>query len=404
MVPVQSERWDATALEVQQSAHKEGIFLAVAYVAMCFLTVFLITFMYWSRGTSVIFRILVYLYSLSTVKLAVKFVFEDYKFNYPKFVTGLHFIFCSFVAACVLASQSRAEGQTRIAKLERGVPTRREFCLQVMPIALAFAYSVGANNMALVFCSAAFTEIVGATSPVVSALFSVMMGLPFDLQLLGPTLLVVFACAVSTSGEVNFSVIGFFLCLMSMLSRALKATVQQYTMTGESRQKFDPVNLMLWTCLPSFALVQLWSFATEGLGPFRDLMKLSSAQRFGLAFCIFLSCANACVLNLAALFCTRDLGAVGVQIVAQVKSILTFLGAVALFGDVVTTREVVGFVAVLIGVFWFSHKESKIKKEKEELEPKRGGDEPKPLAASGRQGAKWRAESTAEAESVAQKA
>merc|ERR1719456_1975923 len=97
------------------------------------------------------------------------------------------------------------------------------------------------------------------------------------------------------------------------------------------------------------------------MAPF--VMLQASPRRTSLVLFLLLSCANACILNLSNLFCTKDLGAVGVQLVAQMKSVLTVLGAVALFHEVVTPIEVMGFVGVLIGVYLFSKTEQAIKTE-----------------------------------------
>merc|ERR1719410_1635657 len=69
------------------------------------------------------------------------------------------------------------------------------------------------------------------------------------------------------------------------------------------------------------------------------------------------SCVNATILNMAQLWVTKDLGAVGSQIVVQSKTMLTILGAMAFFGEPVTWLEAFGFTTVLVGVFLFSHAE-----------------------------------------------
>merc|ERR1719409_536883 len=225
---------------------------------------------------------------------------------------------------------------------------------------MGFAISVAANNVALLFSSAAFTEIVASASPVVSIALLVLMGIPFDMRLLGPTLLVVAGCALSTSGEVNFSGLGMACCIVSIFGRAVKTTLQQRIMTGESKAKFDPVTLLAWMCVPSALLMMVWSLSVEGFAPYAMLQELES--RASLTICLLVSCVNACILNLSNLFCTKDLGAVGVQLVAQMKSVLTVLGAVALFHEAVTPIEIVGFVGVLGGVFLFSKLENTAKK------------------------------------------
>merc|ERR1719329_1527933 len=106
-----------------------------------------------------------------------------------------------------------------------------------------------------------------------------------------------------------------------MFARSFKTTLQQRIMTGEAKDKFDPVTLLAWMCIPSALLMSVWSLSVEGLAPF--MMLQASPKRRSLCFFLAISCGNACVLNLSNLFCTKDLGAVGVQLVAQMKSVLT---------------------------------------------------------------------------------
>jgi drug/metabolite transporter (DMT)-like permease len=302
------------------------------------------------------------------MKLSVKLIYVDYGFMFPKFVTALHFVSGAIVA---FAIRSRRE-PTHVASLtmetekvlivhrlqeQYGMPTGHEFWCMIFPIALTFALSIVANNMALMYSSAAFTEIVACTSPVVSIGLILCMGMPFNLRLLAPTLLVVAGASLSTAGELNFSGLGMALCFTSILMRSLKVTLQQRVMTGTSKAKFDPVTLLGWMCVPSAVLLMTWSAFVEGLSPFIMLKRSTSIS--GISLALMLSCVNACILNLSNLFCVKDLGAVGVQLVAQTKAVLTVLGGVALLNETVTALEVVGFAGILIGVFVFSKMEEK---------------------------------------------
>merc|ERR1740123_1180176 len=95
--------------------------------------------------------------------------------------------------------------------------------------------------------------------------------------------------------------------------------------------------------------------------PYVALRALAPAQLHGLVFAILLSCVNATILNLSQLYVTKDLGAVGGQLVAQAKMVLTVLGGMVLFGETFSQLEVVGFLLSLIGVFTFSRMDQAFK-------------------------------------------
>lgn len=149
--------------------------------------------------------------------------------------------------------------------------------------------------------------------------------------------------------------------------RGAQATLQQKLMTGESKDKFDPCTLLMWVSVPSIVVMLGGSLASEGLAPYRQMAAMDGAALKSLWVAIGLSCVNAVILNLAQLFVTKDLGAVGGQLVSQAKTVLTVLGSMALFGESVTKLELVGFVEVLFGVYAFSAMETRLKEEKAQL-------------------------------------
>lgn len=332
--------------------------LTEAYLLTMMLVTASITFIYRAQGARVICCILIYLLALSTMKLSVKWVFVVYEFKFPKFVTALHLLASMVMGFFILLRRSWLHNVVMV------VPTAQELFTKIFPLAFGFAVSLGANNIALVFCSAAFAEIIASTTPVVAVGMVIVAGLPFDRVLLGPTLLVVAGCAVSVVGEVNYSAMGLALCMLSNVMRAFKATLQQQLMTGSTKAKFDPCALLAWNCTASLVAMLVWSFATEGLAPWAELA--NKPEPLGILLSLLVSCANACVLNLSGLFVTKDLGAVGAQLVAQTKSVLTVLGGVVVFQETITRQELYGFIAVMTGTYLYSRMESRLKKERAE--------------------------------------
>lgn len=177
-----------------------------------------IVFIYGNRGWKVVFSVMMYLTALSSMKLAVKWVFVECAFKYAKFVTVLHFVSGALVCLGVLLVRRWQDG-SKIA-----VPTVSEFFFMITPIALATSFSIGACNMALGFSSVAFTEIVGATTCLFTVATVLLMGLPFDKRLLIPTVAVAMGCGLSTAGEVSFSTLGLVLVFGSNFFRSAKAT------------------------------------------------------------------------------------------------------------------------------------------------------------------------------------
>jgi len=286
--------------------------------------------------------------SLSTMTLSVKWVLSRCAYPYPSFVSSLHFLSGGIVTSLLLYVRQKQTG------VPIPTPSVHEFWALIFPIAVAVVISMWANNMALVLCSAAFTEIIGSSTCLITIGLVLIMGMPFDKKLTLPVLLVAVGCAFSIHGEVNFSTLGVSLCFMSNVFRALRASLQQKLMLGETRNKFDPCSLLFWICWPSMAVMFAVSLTLEGFAPYRQLQGMEPRQMYRLFFAIGVSCVNATVLNLSQLFVTKDLGAVGSQVAGQAKSVLTVMGAMVLFHEPVTALQIAGFTQVLAGVFMFS--------------------------------------------------
>jgi len=338
--------WSAVGAELVQRLPASKIAVGYgAYLTSAVLVASVIVFIYGNRGVPVIFGILMYLGANATIKLAVKWVFLTNRFTFPLFLTAMHF-----------ASGTLASGVWLCSRTCRGTapfpwPDNHEFFHMLLPISLSVVVSIGAGNEALSFASAAFTEVISATGCLVTVAMVMLMGMPFKHHLLLPTAMVTIGCAVSVAGEMNFSLVALLFCFLANVARSTKVALQQNLMTGESRSKYGPVPLLFWTCLPSSFVMLLTSMAVEGRGPYSH-MRHAKWQVFLIP--VLASCIVATVLNMSQIIVTKDLGAVGSQLVAQAKTVLTVLGSVAVFGEHVTWVETIGFASVLLGVLLYS--------------------------------------------------
>lgn len=327
--------------------------LALVYPLAVICVACVISVIYWPRGLAAVFTILVYVFSLSTMKLSVKYVFAFQGFVFPKFVTALHFAASAAFGFAVLYCHSRAKGGKDIV-----VPSLREMVLTIVPIALSFALSIGATNMAIGFCSVAFSEIVGSTQPIYTVAVLLAVGAEFNTVLLLPVLVVVFGCGLTVTGAAEFSLAGFALVGVGNIARATKGAGQQVLMAGDARERFEPFALLAWMCLAAAAVMLLFSALFEGGAPYRELQLEAGSGTYAA---IGISAVNACVLNLSSLFVVRELGAVGIILVGQTKAVLTVIGGVVLFGEAVSQIQCIGFAVVLLGTFAYSSMDRTLK-------------------------------------------
>jgi len=317
----------------------------------------IIAFIYWPHGPTVILKIVAYLLLGSTVTISVKLVFQDdFRFNFPKLLTTFHLIVSSIVGFLILFYRKYEQSKA----IE--IPTVSEFVWKLLPLCLGFTYSLGTGNMSLLYCSVGFAAIIGASTPFFSIALMTILGMPFNWLLLFPVSGIVFGCMATVMGTVEFSKHGLALVLLSNAGRAIKAVMQQKIMTGEVKEKYDPVTLLAWQCLICSPLMLSWSALSEGAPAFTSLMQQTQP---GVFFAVVaLSCAIAAALNAVHIFVIRDLGAIGLQATAQLKQGLVTLGGVLLLGDRFSLLSVVGGSLVLMSAFWYSRMEAKAKSDK----------------------------------------
>mmetsp|Transcript_130575 Transcript_130575/g.240168 ORF Transcript_130575/g.240168 Transcript_130575/m.240168 type:complete len:749 (-) Transcript_130575:96-2342(-) len=326
------------------------------YTCSLSMSALVISIIYWPLGATGILKILLYILLGSTVTLSVKLVYNDeFGFHFPKLMTTCHLIASAMFGFMVLFYRKHSQGQ------DIKIPTASEFGWNLLPMCLGFTYSLGCANMSLMYCSVAFAAIIGASTPFFSIALITLLGMPFHWELLLPVSGIVFGCMATVMGTLQFSVYGFVLLLLSNLGRAVKAVLQQRLLTGEVKEKFDPMTLLAWQCLICCPLMLLWSVFSEGSPAIAALVQQRQSWAFLAA--LALSCANGAALNALHILVIKDLGAVGIQATAQLKQGLTALGGVLLFGDAFTPLTVAGGGIVLLSAFWFTRVEAQIKNE-----------------------------------------
>jgi len=320
--------------------------LKLVYISSLLVVAVLVIGIFFNRGFIVILGIIAYLFSLSTITIAMKSVFSNQKFNFPKFVTSAHFLCCGVLCFGIMMYR-QMKGQKPVA-----VPSMKQMWGQIFPIAVAFAASVGANNVALVFCNAAFAEMMSGLTPVCVIFINLIEGKVFDLQLLCPVLAVMAGVCMCAVGELKFSVLGFFIIFIATCLRAFKINLQQKILGNQSpEEKLEPVELLGWMSPPCLMVMALWGGLTEGFEP---IVQLNAGQGLDITLAIGVTCVNACILNVTNNVVIRDLGAVGAGLTAQLKGILVLMGASVMLGEVIQLQQIAGYIIVAGGVYFYN--------------------------------------------------
>lgn len=315
--------------------------------------------MYWGRGVMTAFAIIAYTLALSTMSIAIKNVFVNHSFGYPQFVTAAHGLATALVAFFILGHR-QITTERKIA-----VPTAPTLLQGILPVALAFALSLGTGNLSLLYSNAHFYEMLSAMSVIATAACGVLMGRELDSQFLPPLMVCTLAIMIVAFGEVQFTFVGVIFCIASVVFRAVKAQLQSLLMApGAMSQTFDPLELTLWTACLTFAVMITWSAVTEGLAPWKEFLNM------GTVIAVLITCVNAVVLNVSGLFVMKELGPVAQQIIGNMKGVVACLGAVAAFGETITFQQISGYGICIIGAYWYNRVDVQLKAEAKLAEQK----------------------------------
>jgi len=323
----------------------------VLYVtSIILLTVFTIG-IYHGRGVLTCASILLYVMALSTMSLVIRNCYVNHDFKFPVFLTATHFLSTAVVGSLILASEYI------LKKKPVTVPSIECVWKRIVPTAFSFVASLGFANYAILYSSAHFYEMASSTTPLVTAFIAFILGHGFDVRLGLPLMFATAGMMVVGFGELHFSAPGFLCCCIAVVLRSLKATLQAMLLKGAEDMPMHPIEVAVWTSSVSFFFMSAWSCLTEGFEPWRHIMAWSTFAA------VMLTCLCATTLNIAALFVLRELGPVVQQIVGQLKGVISCLGARAVFSEVITLNQEIGYAMLLISITWYNAWDMRLKKE-----------------------------------------
>jgi drug/metabolite transporter (DMT)-like permease len=255
-----------------------------------------------------------------------KVLLTTWGFRYPCFLTAWH---------CVLSTaltQVLARTTNLLPSVEKGVVTRKDFFVRIMPMAVCFAFGLVAGNMAYAYISLAYIQMIKAFTPVPLLLLSFVAGLERpSLALFGIVLVVSAGVTLSSVGELQFSTAGFLLQLSAVLVDCFRMIIMNLMLKDMS---LDSLSLLYYTAPPSAVLIGAAFFALEA-------QTLNWAV-FTPALCValLLNGLLAFSLNVAVIYLVSNTSAVVMSVSGPLKDILIVLISVLVFQAPITALQV----------------------------------------------------------------
>jgi drug/metabolite transporter (DMT)-like permease len=255
-----------------------------------------------------------------------KVLLTTWGFRFPCLLTTWHCILSS------LLTQLLSRTTNLLPSVEKGVITRSDYFIRILPMAFCFAFGLVAGNMAYAYISLAYIQMIKAFTPVPLVLLSFVSGLEKpSLTVFGIVLVVSAGVTLSSVGELQFSAMGFALQLSAVLVDCFRMVLMNLLLKDLS---LDSLSLLYYTAPPSAVLIFCGFLVFEAHS--------ISWAAFTPALCVALVLNGllAFSLNVAVIYLVSSTSAVVMSISGPLKDILIVLISVLVFHSPITLTQV----------------------------------------------------------------
>jgi len=243
----------------------------------------------------------------------------------------------------------------------------------VFALSQTFAVSIVAAVASLEYLEVSFEQAIAACTPAVTAFLGVLILRKREHWRVWLSLTPVILGGLVTAGaEPTFHAKGLALVLASMIARATKSCLQELLLSSSSEtdvgsnnnkhnnesEKLDSLNSLRWMSLMSVCTLFPASVEFEGVCAIKAALR-SAYDNNELALALAANCAGAFLVNISQFLVTQHVGALSMQVLGNVKTIVTVIFSVVIFKNVVGLRSLIGYVLTLLGCFVYLREKRK---------------------------------------------
>ncbi|KXZ47736.1 hypothetical protein GPECTOR_33g618 [Gonium pectorale] len=272
-------------------------------------------------------------------------------FAYPSTVTGVG----QLASALFGVFLGRLSDGQRL----RPVPPPRVWLRSLLPIAAATAASMYFGNLAYLYLSVSFIQILKAFTPAITLLLCVAARLE---RLTAPLLVSVTMVAGGIAGAVavesgapSFSMLGFLAFMASSLTEAARVVGAELLRDGS---RYNTAETLTYVGLPTAALLLLGAAIWELPGM---MAATAAGGGSGLALVaadpwVFLAApAVSALVNMSCFFAINATSSLTFKVAGCVKNVAVVAYGVLVHGEAITTLQVAGYAVSTAGFIMYSH-------------------------------------------------
>lgn len=240
---------------------------------------------------------------------------------------------------------------------------------EIAPLATCFALSVGMGNLSLKYIYPSFNQMIGASSPLITVTMAWFMGTRYNAWTWASMPVICGGLCVCVTEELNFHLLGALSCIGAAILRGVKSIIQQRLLSG----KLDPVELLFYMSPYAATVLYMCALAIEGVDPvllilWKPLSGVPTTGQSWVWLLLFLTAFNAWFLSIANFLVTSYTNAVTLQVLGNVKTCLSIMVSVTVFGNPLQTSQCFGVASCLFGVWLYGYRGKAIKPRKQKDE------------------------------------
>ena len=286
-----------------------------------------------------------------------KYILSITPFKFPIILSSLGVLFGWIATAVLYKFGVVSLGRD---KLEMSM---REYVTVVSPIGFFQATTLAAGNTAYFYLSLSFLQMCKALGPVLLFTLLNVFGLDkWNARVFMSIVTIVVGTMLAAWGDVSFTMTGFTCILVAELSEASKSAWMQFLLANKS--------FSMWEGLYFISPASLFFlFIASACLEFEDMYRKDAWSMVAKVPHLF--CGAACLgffTNLCSLGVIKAAGSLTLKVLSMSRSVLLILYGMAVYKDVVTTVEAVGYGIVLVGFFWYNF--TKVQQKEKELREK----------------------------------
>ncbi|KAJ3070165.1 hypothetical protein HDU98_006806 [Podochytrium sp. JEL0797] len=288
--------------------------------------------------------IAVWILCSGSVILFNKYILFTLEFPFPIFLTTCHLVFATISTRILRKTTSLLNG---LDDVEITLPVYKK---AILPIGLFFSMSLVFSNMAYLYLSVSFIQMLKATTPVAVLIAMYAMDIEkVDTLVLVKVSVIVVGVIVASYGEIEFVLVGVVFQVIGIAMEATRLVMVQQLL---KEYKMDPL-VSLFYFAPTCAVMNAVACLIIE-GPYLTFTVFQQNVGFSV---LFLNCFIALLLNIAVVFLIGKTSSLVMCLSGIFKDLLLVAMSVVIFGTGVTGVQCVGYGVALVGLVSYKQKD-----------------------------------------------